>query len=139
MIQGCALLRALVEKAAQTGDLKHTERLALLYTVGRCGDAGRAHLHQIIALCGNYDPHVTERFIQRLEPGHKPIRCVKLKEWLRDYLPDTVCQCPSKKKNPSPLDLLQVSEKSAENRKRSASNPVADDEWNAVADDLFKF
>jgi len=150
IIKGCSLLRALVEKASSKRNLKHTERLALLYTLGHCGDAGSAYIHQLIALCSNYNPRITERFIGRLEPGHKAIRCSTLKEWLKDYLPGVDCECQQKKKNPAPIDLLSLSKKTARQTGKSdrsttasqaqKSGPtVSEQDWDALAEDLFDF
>jgi len=135
MIQECTLLRGIVEKASKKENLKHTERLALLYTLGHCGDAGRTYIHQVIALCSNYEPRVTERFIQRLEQGHKPISCSKLREWLKDYLPNVSCECPNKK-NRSPLDLLSATKKT-ESKKQSSL--VSEKEWEVFAEEFFDF
>lgn len=133
MINGCALLKGLINKALKLHQLKHTERLALLYTLGHCGDAGRNYIHQIMAMCGNYDPRTTERFIVRLEPGHKSIRCSRLREWLKDYLPDVECSC-QRGKNPSPIDLILPNKKA---EVRSASKSMSDQDWKSVSDDLF--
>jgi group II intron reverse transcriptase/maturase len=141
IITGCSLLRGLVEKATRERNLKHTERLALLYTLGHCGDAGSSYIHQLIALCSNYDPRTTERFIQRLEQGHKAIRCSTLKEWLKDYLPGVCCECKIQKKNPSPLDLLSSSnsKKKTANQERKPAPSLSEQEWETIALDLFDF
>jgi len=131
MIKGCIFLNKLVEKA---GNLKHTERMVLLYTLGHCKDAGGAYIHKVMSLCGNYNPRVTEKFIQRLEPGHKAIRCSRIQEWMKDYMPGVSCQCQNtKRKNPSPLDLLSKLEK----KKEKAQG--ADQSWKSKTDDLFDF
>jgi group II intron reverse transcriptase/maturase len=130
VVQGCALLWGLVQKAAETHHLRHTERLALLYTLGPLGEAGQTYLHQVIGLCSNYDPRITERWIRRLEEGHKPIRCATLKEWLKDHLPGVTCPCIPKK-NPSPLDLLRRARPSPPPQESTA------DGWDEVARDLF--
>lgn len=130
LVQGCALIAALIAKAARTRHLRHAERLSLLYTLGPCGEAGRAYLHQVIGLCTNYDPRITERWIRRLEPGRRAIRCATLREWVKDYLPGVTCPCLPGKPNPSPLDLLA--------RPHPApAAPAEDDLWEAVAADLF--
>ena len=140
IITGCSLIRGLVEKVTRERNLKHTERLALLYTLGHCGDAGRSYIHQLIALCSNYDPRTTERFIQRLEPGHRAIRCSTLKEWLKDYLPGVSCECKTKKKNPSPIDgLSSKNKKEKANQPRKSAPPVSEQDWETIALDLFAF
>lgn len=138
MVQGCELLRALVSRAAQKQHLRHTERLSLLYTLGACGEIGRNYLHQVIALCSNYDPRVTERWVQRLEEGHKPIRCATLKEWLKDYLPDVKCPCPSGKGNSTPFQFLDLARKDPEELPEpQPETPGPVKGWEEVARDIF--
>ena len=132
VVEGCALIAGLIKKAAQMRHLRHTERLALLYTLGQLGEAGRNYLHQVIALCSNYDPRVTERWIQRLEEGHRPIRCATLKEWLKDYLPGVGCSCPSRRANPSPLDLLRQAHK-----RQPEASLTQTASWDDVAEEMF--
>src|SRR5205823_156063 len=95
LVEGCALICGLVDKAARLGHLRHTERLALLYTLGHGGDAGHAYLHQVIALCADYSPRITETWVRRVDAGHRPISCARLKEWLADDLPGVECPCPA--------------------------------------------
>ncbi|WP_448583244.1 CRISPR-associated primase-polymerase type A1 [Thermocrinis sp.] len=132
MVKGCALIWGLVQKAKQMHHLRHVERLALLYTLGHCGEAGQTYLHQVIALCSNYNPRITERWIQRLDVGHRPIRCSTLREWLKDLLPGVTCPCVPKAKDPTPLDLLQQAWE-------TLPKPVASqkEEWDEVAQDMF--
>jgi group II intron reverse transcriptase/maturase len=126
LVWGCNLIRGLAAKAARTRHLRHVERLALLYTLGYCGEPGRAYLHQVIGLCSNYDPRITERWIRRLSPKRRPIRCATLQAWLKDQLPGVACTCP-KRGRASPLDLLPASPPAAE----------ADPAWAGVMGDLF--
>ena len=144
MIEGCSLLSSLIGKAARTRTLRHTERLALLYVLGHGGEAGRAYLHQIVALCSNYEPRITERWLHRVQGGRKPIRCATLKDWLKDDLPGVQCACALKGANRSPADLLGKSGSRAETRRRrepdSASAGSSDRDtqgWEDVAHDLF--
>lgn len=132
MVKGCALIWGLVQKAKQMHHLRHVERLALLYTLGHCGEAGQTYLHQVIALCSNYNPSITERWIQRLDVGHRPIRCSTLREWLKDLLPGVTCSCVPKAKDPTPLDLLQQA-------RETLPKPIASqkEEWDEVAQDMF--
>lgn len=105
LAEGCAIVRGLVAKAASSRDLRHTERLALLYVLGSLGEPGQVYLRQVIGLCRNYDARITDRWIRRLQPGHKPIRCSTLREWLRDSLPGVTCSCRLRGKSGSPLGL----------------------------------
>lgn len=156
VVWGCRLVWELVRKAAGTRDLRHAERRALLYAVGGLGEAGRTYVHQVIGLCSNYDPRITERWIQRLEPGHRPIRCATLREWLKDYLPGVTCNhrghgetqrrtegregapcpCVTRAANPSPIDLLRRSA-----RAKPAAPPTGpqrtEEAWNDVAEEMF--
>lgn len=139
---GCSLLRALVEKAGQEGDLKHTERLALLYTLGQTGEAGINYLHQVMALCTDYSPQITQRWVERLEAGHPAMRCTTLKEWLKDYLPGVGCECLPHK-NPSPADRLrpEAHYRSRPPRPNPALKvPATDtkrDNWETLAKEIF--
>lgn len=135
VVEGCALIAELIKKAAQMHHLRHTERLALLYILGHLGEAGRNYLHQVIALCSNYNPRITERWIRRLEEGHRSIRCATLKEWLKDYLPGVECPCPLKRANPSPLDLLRQARKpQADSSAVPGSTAIV---WKDVAEEMF--
>lgn len=137
MVKGCALIWGLVQKAAQIHHLRHVERLALLYTLGHCGEAGQTYLHQVIALCSNYNPRITQRWIQRLDEGHRPIRCGTLREWLKDLLPGITCPCIPKSKDPTPLDLLRQTPQT-EGKKAIATHPKEEDRaWSEVAKEMF--
>lgn len=134
VVEGCALLWGMVKKVADTHNLRHTERLALLYSLGHLGEAGRTYLHRVMGLCDNYDPRITERWIKRLEQGHRPLRCATLKGWLKDHLPDVTCSCVQKGANSSPLGLLRRT------RKISPARPTPKEDhpgWSEVAQDLF--
>ncbi len=141
MVKGCALIWGLVQKAKQLRHLRHVERLALLYTLGHCGEAGQTYLHQVIALCSNYNPRITERWIQRLDEGHRPIRCSTLREWLKDLLPGITCPCVLKVKDPTPLDLLRRTEKKVGRGFAATLEPVTSREgkelWDEVAEEMF--
>ena len=137
MVKGCALIWGLVKKAAQLNHLRHVERLALLYTLGHCGEAGQTYLHQVIALCSNYNPRITQRWIQRLDEGHRPIRCGTLREWLKDLLPGITCPCIPKSKDPTPLDLLQQNHQ-AKDKKAIVTHPKEEDgAWSEIAEEMF--
>jgi hypothetical protein len=141
VVRGCNLISGLVKKAAQTHHLRHTERLALLYTLGHLGEAGENYLHQVISLCSNYDPRVTERWLRRLEEGHRAIRCATLKEWLKDFLPGMACPCDLKARNPSPLDWLQHAPRPGPEPEPGPSPAPVEEggtgTWEEVAEDIF--
>lgn len=137
MVKGCALIWGLVQKAAQFHHLRHVERLALLYTLGHCGEAGQTYLHQVIALCSNYNPRITQRWIQRLDEGHRPIQCRTLREWLKDLLPGVNCSCVLKIKDPTPLDLLRQTAQTAAEKAIAAYLRGDEEEWKGVAEEMF--
>jgi group II intron reverse transcriptase/maturase len=132
VVTGCSYLRALVGKAGATAHLRHTERLVLLYTLGHLGEEGRNYLHQVISLCTNYNPRVTQRWIDRLEEGHKPLRCATVREWLKDYLPGTTCGCARAGRVDSPIDLLK-----GEDGPRCAVGDPPVGDWKEVAAEIF--
>lgn len=134
VVRGCALVRGLVRKAVESHHLRHTERLALLYTLGHLGEAGQTYLHQVIGLCSNYDSRITQRWIQRMDEGHKPIRCATLREWLKDHLPGVTCPCVPKRANPSPLDLLRRAEPPTPSVSSAGPRTPA---WDEVAQEMF--
>jgi RNA-directed DNA polymerase len=93
LLDGCRVLRYLAEKPQRTHHLNHTERLVLLYTFGRLGAEGEAFLHRVLQPCANYSPQTTQKWINRLEPGHPPLSCARLRDWLGDLGPDFPCDC----------------------------------------------
>lgn len=134
MVKGCALIWGLVQKARKIHHLRHIERLALLYTLGHCGEEGHNYLHQVISLCSNYNPRITERWLQRLDTGHNPIRCATLKEWLKDLLPGVNCSCMPQKRDPTPLDILRKVPKEASN---PHSHQPEKGLWEELAEEIF--
>ncbi len=136
LVEGCALIRGTIHKAELEPHLRHVERLALLYVLGTCGEPGRAYLHQVIGLCSNYDPKITERWIRRLREGHKPIRCGTLREWLVDHLPGVGCECMPAGQRHSPLELLPKAD--ALDKTGRAAPVLTEDEWERVEADLFR-
>jgi group II intron reverse transcriptase/maturase len=104
VLEKCNVIRYLADKAEKLGDLNHYERLAILYTLGHIGSAGKHYVHKIISHCPNYNQHVTEKWIRRLKPF--PISCPKIREMLCDITPSVGCYCefPKLKSNyPTPL------------------------------------
>jgi group II intron reverse transcriptase/maturase len=136
VIEGCSILASLLAKAARTRALRHSERLALLYTLGHGGEAGRTYLHQIMALCANYEPRITERWLRRAQGGRKPVRCTTLQEWLKDALPAVKCGCGLKRATRSPLDFLRPS-KAGPPVPAPATSERDHHGWDHVAQDLF--
>ncbi len=91
LLEGCAIVRALVEKAKNTHYLNHQERLTLLYTLGHLGEEGKRYLHKVIGYTINYDYDVTESYIRKMKPN--PISCPKVKERHEDLGVNNRCDC----------------------------------------------
>ena len=104
LLEKCNVLRYLVNKAEQERHLEHLDRLVLLYTLGFLGKPGEFMLHQILRKTSNYDPRVTQRWLQRLKGT--PVSCPKIREWHRQITPSIGCSCrfPDVKNSyPSPV------------------------------------
>ncbi len=93
LTQGCSVVRGLAERARQTGHLRHTHQLILLYTAGHLGAEGAAFLHRTIAQCRNYDARICQGYIDRLEPAHPPVSCRRIREWLEEEGETRLCTC----------------------------------------------
>jgi retron-type reverse transcriptase len=78
VMEGCALLRHLDEKAAAVGHLDHAERLSVLYSLGHLGAPGERAIHALIGRCQNYDAAETSRQIARMTG--LPIGCTRMRE-----------------------------------------------------------
>jgi retron-type reverse transcriptase len=78
VLEGCALLRHLADKAAAVGHLDHGERLSVLYSLGHLGPPGERAIHALIGRCQNYDPAETSRQVARMTG--LPIGCTRMRE-----------------------------------------------------------
>lgn len=78
VLEGCAVLRHLAQKAEATGHLDHAERLSLLYSMGHMGPAGEQAIHAIVRRCRNYREAETSRQLAR-RTG-LPISCHRLRD-----------------------------------------------------------
>ena len=150
ILKECGMLRRLCEKPSLTGHLTHTERLILLYTLGRLGEAGHRFLHRVIGLCDNYDPNVTQQWLDRLDPEKPPISCAKIRDWMSEIEPDWKCDCRETPERGyrTPLAFARKGNEAAEEREEKKEkgkveekikDVYADEEkiWKDVADDLF--
>jgi len=109
MVEGCRVIKFLVNKAKEKGHLTHSERLVLLYSLGHLGEEGKRYIHQIMSRCFNYDFNYTQRWINRLQTNAHPISCPKIRDWLSDITPGIGCYCEfdlPKGAYPSPLLLV---------------------------------
>jgi hypothetical protein len=92
VVSGCAVLRALVEKARRERDLRHEERVVLLYALGAAGPEGAAAVHAAIAPCSDYDPEYTQAQIDRMKPN--AISCARIRDRLPRLAREVGCDCP---------------------------------------------
>jgi hypothetical protein len=143
LVGGCSVVRALVERARQTGHLRHTHQLILLYTAGHLGPEGAAFIHRTIAQCRNYDPNICQGYIDRLDPKHPPLGCRRIREWLEEEGEAALCTCPSARR--TPLELVTENEPQPRERRkpaRPAPRPLPldgeTDVWRDIAEDLFQ-
>ena len=131
----CSILNAICKKALKLKNLKHIERLTLLYTIGHIGDEGKTHLHKIISACENYNSRVTQKWIERVKNNLNPLSCKKIKEWLKDYLPGVNCACGQVQRIITPIDLIK--QKPELKLKMNNSSDRINDDWSVLKKDLF--
>ncbi|PIU87659.1 MAG: hypothetical protein COY42_16715 [Armatimonadetes bacterium CG_4_10_14_0_8_um_filter_66_14] len=152
LVAACPQLARLAAKPAETGHLTHVERLVLLYTLGRLGEAGAKFIHQTIGRCRNYAAGETQRWLDRLEPDRSPIGCARILDWLGEVEPDWLCDCdppPPAKPYASPVNfVLTKGAASPRSRTRERHPPVRTPDpetqrvltavWEGIAEDLFE-
>ena len=82
MINSCAALKKLCQKAEKEKHLLHEERMALLTLLIHFGDSGVAKLHEIISHCTDYSKEETGKMIRhaRERKVYKPISCGKMQD-----------------------------------------------------------
>ena len=100
LLKNCHVLAGLQEKAKREGHLIHVERLVVRGILDVLGESGQKSVHGIIRHCDNYDPKVTQGF---LNGGRShPLRCNRIRELLPDLAESAGCHCvfPGKKKRP---------------------------------------
>ena len=115
VLERCALLRYLCQKAAATGYLTHFERMSVLYVFGHMGDEGKEFVHTVMGFTLNYQYAVTQKFIAKLP--EKPISCVKLREQYKLISAEFGCSCNFKRtKNCYPSPVLHAIKDSGEER-----------------------
>jgi hypothetical protein len=153
VLRECGMLKLLCEKPALTGHLTHTERLILLYTLGRLGENGSSFLHKVIGLCGNYDPALTQQWLDRLDPEKPPISCARIRDWMSEIEPGWRCDCQETRElkgYKTPLafagkgsqEEVAGEEKKERRKEKGLPRPIdvdADEEeaWKDIAGDLF--
>lgn len=145
LLASCPVIAHLRRLAAQTGRLRHTHRLILLYTAGRLGENGAQFVHETLAHCQNYSPDITQRHLDQLDPNRQPITCRRIREWLEEEGEQAVCSCEPMPR--TPLDTLAPPAESSSPRPRQERRPpsaphsaqpsAAAQRWEEVAADLF--
>jgi group II intron reverse transcriptase/maturase len=109
LLEKCNVLRYLFNKAKDNHELRHTERLIILYTFGHLGDEGKKFIHYVMSLCPNYNFNYTQKWINRLDKNRNPISCAKIRDWLGDVTGALGCFCNfdlKKGEYPTPLKHL---------------------------------
>jgi len=123
VLDKCNVIRYLATKSKNNGELTHSERLVVLYTLGHLGDPGKQYIHSIIGNCSNYSRHITEKWIVRLKPF--PMSCPKIREMLSDITPSVGCYCDFPKiKNSYPTPVLHADPEFVAKLKSQGSIPT---------------
>ncbi len=143
LLQRCAVVRALCDRAREEGRLRHTHRLILLYTLGRLGQPGAAALHRALSFCRNYRPELCDRYLERLDPRHPPLTCRRVREWLEEEGEAHLCACREERQ--TPVGDPEADPAGAAARKGARARPrppmpatLAEPEaWSQVSADLF--
>jgi hypothetical protein len=155
VLRRCGMLKLLCEKPALTGHLTHTERLILLYSLGRLGENGSRFLHKVIGLCDNYDPALTQQWLDRLDPEKPPISCARIRDWMSEIEPGWRCDCQEARElkgYKTPLAFAgkeqqeEVGEEEKKGRRKGKQLPRPadvdageDQEWKDISKDLFSY
>ncbi len=95
VIEGCNVIKYLINKAETTGYLNHRERFLLLSVLGHIGDEGKNAIHTIIKNCFNYKQSVTEKYIGK--KYEYPIGCARIRETYPEITSKVKCDCIFKK------------------------------------------
>ena len=94
ILSGCAVARALCEKAFSTHHLTHSERHVLKCVFGHLGEQGHAFLHAVIGACSDYNRDTTQYHLNQLRPS--PIGCPRIRRYLPDLTETVSCCCEFK-------------------------------------------
>ena len=106
ILHGCNVLRYLLTKAKTTHELRHTERLVILYVFSHLGERGKKFIHYVMSFCTNYSYNYTQKWIYKTSPRYRPISCPKIRDWLSYITPAVGCYCKfklEKEEYPNPL------------------------------------
>jgi tetratricopeptide (TPR) repeat protein len=89
----CKVLSTLLEQAQIRRELRHIERLTLLYTLYPLGQEGFETIHYLMGLCPNYSRRITQRWIDKCPSHIFPIGCIKIRDWLSYITQRVECNC----------------------------------------------
>jgi len=94
----CPLVTKLDRKAKTEHHLKHDERVFLMNQFIHFGEESRKKLHEIISQCADYNPQLTQGYIDHaMRNGYHPETCMRAKE-LRLDCPEEDSNCTWLKK-----------------------------------------
>lgn len=138
VLNGCNLMKYLVNKSMSTGYLSHFERLSVLHVFGHLGDEGKEFVHTVMGFTLNYQYNVTQRFIDKM-PG-KPVSCIKLREQYKQVTAEYGCSCMFKRTRdcyPSPvIHALKLSQDDNRNITIPISKTISKEKKEIVYDEL---
>lgn len=90
MVESCPALEYLTQKAEETKNLTHDERLVLCSLATNLGQKGDEWVHRIIKNCADYDYKKTQYQLENYrQKERKPFGCEEIKKRLQTDL----CQC----------------------------------------------
>lgn len=123
LCRNCPVLRSLVHKAETRNDLTHGERCVVRGILeGLPNGEGRRAVHDVIRHCGDYDPKVTDSFLDR--GNGKPMACSSIREILGDVCEQVGCNCRFRKlKNDYAHPLRHLRSQTIRSEKSNAPTP----------------
>jgi|GEM_PF-1017988 len=138
VLNGCNLMKYLVNKSITTGYLSHAERWSILNVFGHVGEEGKEFVHTVMSFTLNYQYHVTQKFISKMP--EKPVSCVKLRDQYKKITAEYGCSCMFKRTKdcyPSPV-IHAIRQNSEENHNITipVSRTISKSKQEAVYDEL---
>lgn len=107
LLTGCAVARALIDKAFATRHLTHDERHVLKCVFGHLGERGQAFMHAVIGACADYNRDTTQYHLNQVRPS--PIGCPRIRRYLPDLTQTAPCCCEFKlPENGYPSPVLHI-------------------------------
>ncbi len=125
VLKKCKVLSYLAAKAEKERHLTHSERLAILHTLGHLGDEGKKAIHAIIGRCLNYRYNYTEKWTKRVQKY--PLSCPKIRNWLSNITPALGCYCHFSPDTGYPSPVLHAGIATPAKSTRECTETVAGD------------